>query len=157
MSYRAAVRALLVADQEVLLVRLYVPDTKEYIWLAPGGGIEPSEDHLAALEREVWEETGHQEPSPRITGPVWHRRHAFVFRGESFDQEEFFYYWPVEKFVASGEQNPAEHEAELLDELRWWSVAEIAASDETFVPLTMAEHLRALLAERPTAVIEVGL
>jgi 8-oxo-dGTP pyrophosphatase MutT (NUDIX family) len=156
-SYRPAVRALLVADLEVLLVRLLVPDTGKRIWLAPGGGIEADEDHRTALEREVWEETGYREASPKIAGPVWHRRHAFIFRGESFDQEEYFYYWPVQKFAATGEHNPAEHEAELLDELRWWSLADIAASDEIFVPLTMALHLCDLLSEVPESPVEVGV
>ena len=56
--YRPAVRALLLADREILLVRLFVPDSGKHIWLAPGGGIEPYEDHRSALIREVWEETG---------------------------------------------------------------------------------------------------
>ena len=148
---------MLIADQEILLVRLYVPDTKEYIWLAPGGGVEPDEDQRTALEREVWEETGYRGVVPDSTGPVWHRRHAFVFCGESYDQEEFFYFWPVEKFVATGKQNPAEQEAKLLDELRWWSLADIAASDDTFVPLTMAAHLRGLFQAPPASAIEVGV
>jgi 8-oxo-dGTP pyrophosphatase MutT (NUDIX family) len=157
LSYRTAVRALLIADQEILLVRLYVPDTKEYIWLAPGGGVEPEEDQRTALEREVWEETGYRGVAPHSTGPVWHRRHAFTFCGESYDQEEFFYFWPVEKFVATGKQNPAEQEATLLGELRWWSLADIAASDDIFVPLTMAAHLRSLFQAPPASAIEVGV
>lgn len=157
MSYRPAVRALLIAGQEILLVRLYVPDTDTHIWLAPGGGIEADEDPVTALRREVWEETGFHETQPNIIGPVWHRRHAFVFRGESFDQQEHYFYWPVHRFVASGANNPAENEAALLGELRWWRLNDIATSDEIFVPRALAYHLAALLERVPEATVEVGV
>lgn len=157
MTYRPAVRALLVAERQVLLVRLYVPDTDTYIWLAPGGGVEADEDHLTALKREVWEETGLRQARPVIRGPVWHRRHAFVFRGESFDQDEHYYYWPVQKFTASGANNPAENEAELLGELRWWRIEDMVTSEEIFVPRTLAHHLGELLEVVPDTPTEVGV
>ena len=155
--YRPAVRALLVADLEILLVRLYVPDTDKHIWLAPGGGIEADEPHIAALAREVWEETGHRPDTQDIVGPVWHRRHEFVFRGQQFDQEEHYYYWPVEKFSATGEFNPAAHERELLDELRWWSIEDIKSSDDIFVPLVLGAEVDRLLHQIPSRPIEVGI
>ena len=155
--YRPAVRALLVADREILLVRLFVPDSGKHIWLAPGGGIEAEEDHHAALIREVWEETGHKPNPDDVLGPVWHRRYEFVLRGEAIDQEEHYYYWPVKKFAPTFDLNSDEAEAELLEEYRWWSIEEIAASDEIFVPLVMAAELEKLLLEMPQEPIEVGV
>ena len=155
--YRPAVRALLVADEEILLVRLFVPDSGKHIWLAPGGGIEPEEDHQAALIREVWEETGHKPDPDDIVGPVWHRRYEFVLRGESIDQEEHYYYWPVDKFEPTFDLNADEAEAELLEEYRWWTIDEIVASDEIFVPLVLGAELEKLLVEIPTSIVEVGI
>lgn len=155
--YRPAVRALLVADEEILLVRLFVPDSGKHIWLAPGGGIEPEEDHQAALIREVWEETGHKPDPDDIVGPVWHRRYEFVLRGESIDQEEHYYYWPVDKFEPTFDLNADEAEAELLEEYRWWTIDEIQASDEIFVPLIMGTELERLFKDVPEEPIEVGV
>ena len=155
--YRPAVRALLVADREILLVRLFVSDSGKHIWLAPGGGIESQEDHHSALIREVWEETGHRPNPDDIVGPVWHRRYEFVLRGESIDQEEHYYHWPVEKFEPTFDLNADEAEAELLEEYRWWTIEEIQTSDEIFVPLILGQALEKLLKETPTSMIEVGV
>ncbi len=158
-TVREAVRALLVSEEtdELLLAKLFVPDSGRRIWLTPGGGIEVGETASVALQREVWEETGYKIRHPGT--PVWRRSHSFVFRGEHFEQHEQYFFLRVPKFAPVGEQNPAAHEAELVEEMRWWSLAEIiAAVDETFVPRRLGEHLQPLLAgSLPSAPIEVGV
>ncbi|MFT7654393.1 MAG: 8-oxo-dGTP diphosphatase [Limisphaerales bacterium] len=155
---RQAVRALVVseAEKELLLIRLFVPDTGKHIWLTPGGGIEAGELPVIALQREVWEETGQKISSP--VGPVWRRHHEFVFRGERFEQHEDYYLVRTPKFEPTGHNNPAQHEAELMTEYRWWPLADIAASEEIFVPRKLAAQLRALLnGPVPSSPIEVGV
>ena len=57
MSYRIAAGALVVDRGRILLVREdFSPDGP--FWVAPGGGVEGTEDLAAAAEREVREETG---------------------------------------------------------------------------------------------------
>src|SRR6266536_947645 len=64
LNLRAAVRAIILdEDDHVLLCRFVfphpaVPNGAQAVWAAPGGGIEPGEDGLSALGRELREETG---------------------------------------------------------------------------------------------------
>ena len=49
---RPAVRGVVVTpDADVLLVRFEFPTRT--VWALPGGGLEPDEDHLTALRREL--------------------------------------------------------------------------------------------------------
>lgn len=61
---RPGAYALLPRDGQLLLTR-YLPDDEV---LLPGGGIDPGESPIAALHREVWEETGWKISSPRRVG-----------------------------------------------------------------------------------------
>lgn len=56
-SPRLAVRALILADDRLLLVNAYPGGTSD-LWCAPGGGVEPGQSLPANLIREVHEETG---------------------------------------------------------------------------------------------------
>ena len=56
-NIRTAVRALVIDhDNHVLMVRLDFPNGSW--WVLPGGGIEPGEDEISALHRELREEVG---------------------------------------------------------------------------------------------------
>ena len=145
-EYRQAVRALLVAEpeQEVLLIHTHVPDTDTLIWLAPGGGLHPDETPMQGLLREIREETGLEVNN--ALGPVWTRRMKFHLHGKGWDQSEFFYYVPVNKFEPDNSLNPAADERDIFRGFRWWSARQIAAAtDQIFVPLTFARHFCRLL------------
>ena len=64
LNLRASVRAIILdEDDQVLLCRFVfphpaVPNGAQAVWAAPGGGLEPGEDGLSALRRELREETG---------------------------------------------------------------------------------------------------
>jgi ADP-ribose pyrophosphatase YjhB (NUDIX family) len=64
LNLRAAVRAIVLDEEDrILLCRFVfphpaVPGPATAVWAAPGGGVEPGEDRLVALRRELREEIG---------------------------------------------------------------------------------------------------
>ncbi|MEV4534547.1 NUDIX domain-containing protein, partial [Asanoa sp. NPDC049518] len=77
LNLRTSARAIILDEADrVLLCRFVsphpaVPNGAPAVWAAPGGGIEPGEDRLSALRRELREETG----LATIADPphIWHQ------------------------------------------------------------------------------------
>ncbi|WP_299843908.1 NUDIX hydrolase [uncultured Paracoccus sp.] len=70
---RPGAYALLVRDGQALLTLQTRPEPELQL---PGGGIDPGEAHVAALHREVFEETGWSIAAPRRIGS--YRRFAWL-------------------------------------------------------------------------------
>jgi len=62
---RPGVYAVLLREGQVLLTHQAEPDDEFQL---PGGGVDPGEQPIAALHREVWEETGWSIAHPRRLG-----------------------------------------------------------------------------------------
>ena len=158
---RHAVRALILATdtRRVLLIQMWVPDSDTLIWITPGGGIEPGETSHTALIREVYEETGLRTLTQAQLSkqPIWQRRMRFALHNEDYDQSEDIHLLRVKEFTPSASHNPAAKEAQSFRRFKWWSVNEIAQSDDLFVPRTFALHLTRLLNDgHPDHPIDVG-
>lgn len=136
----------------MLLVRFEFPAGT--VWALPGGGLDPGEDHEAALHRELAEEVG---LSGMTLGPhVWDREHIIPFVDGQWDgQRDRFYLVPVERRV-----EPAPHLSweqlrdERLHELRWWSLPDIEAAARTgtrFAPQRLGPLLADLVTDGPPA------
>jgi 8-oxo-dGTP pyrophosphatase MutT (NUDIX family) len=114
------------------------------VWLTPGGGLDEGEDPDEGLRRELREEL---RLDSFETGPVvWTRRHAFPWYGRTVEQRETFVVVRVPPFEA---QSTPELAVEGGADIRWWTVDEIEASNETFAPRRLAELLRDLLESGP--------
>lgn len=138
---RVSARVLLLdPDGRVLLFRGFDPRRPgSFWWFTVGGAVEPGEDLRAAAVRETAEETGIVLATDALRGPVWRRLATFTFDGRLFEAEEWF-------FVATavGPVDTAgftELEARTVVEHRWWSAAELAATDDTVHPRRLAELL----------------
>jgi 8-oxo-dGTP pyrophosphatase MutT (NUDIX family) len=145
---RQAVRAILLTpDHQVLLVRFEFPAGTR--WALPGGGIDPGEEALDALRRELIEECGLHDPE---IGPhVWSRTHVIPIPQLDLDgQHEQVHLVPV---AAAFTPRPAFDEetlrAELVHELRWWHLEEIETSTAIFAPSTLGRRLRHLVVHGP--------
>jgi len=140
----------------ILLFKLVDPPTGRWWWFTPGGGLAPGETHEAAALRELVEEVGLEGVT---LGPcVWTREHVFPMPGGiRYRQRERFFLVRAEPFEVSTAGH-LDYEVEALAEHRWWSAAEIAASQETFAPRRLGALLGELLQNGPPAApVDVGL
>ncbi|PWJ53521.1 NUDIX domain-containing protein [Quadrisphaera granulorum] len=137
--FRRGARVLLVdtargtASDEVrlLLVRGHDADQVERSWwFTVGGGIGAAEDAREAAAREVREETGLDVSAEELVGPVGERSAVFDFAARTCRQDELFFVAVVPGAEARGVSTSGWTvlEGDVLDELRWWSLPELAAA-----------------------------
>lgn len=153
---RRAARLLVLDEQDrLLLFRVEGGGIRpKPLWITPGGGLHEGESHESAARRELWEETGIEaEPGPC----VWTRRYLFEFNGIWLDEVERFYVVRVEAPELTRDHFEA-HEHAFMPEHRWWTAAEIAASDDWFAPRHLAALLPPIVAgDYPPEPIDTGV
>jgi predicted amidohydrolase/ADP-ribose pyrophosphatase YjhB (NUDIX family) len=132
---REAVRCLVVDRAgRALLVRYADGRGGAGWWGPPGGGLDPGEDHLAAVRRELREELDRDDL--RVGPWIGRRRHTFWLRGW-MTQRERWVLCRAEPFeVDAG--HVATLSAESIRELRWWSGAELRAAAVVTTPRDLA-------------------
>jgi double-stranded uracil-DNA glycosylase len=139
-THRSAVRALVIDDDDrVLLVQYRRPVGDETWWGTPGGGIDPGESDEQALARELREEIGLHEFD---LGPV-----LFEHVGEFPWERELFRQVNRTFLVRVPEHEPRatiDLAAEGVVDVRWWSRAELEATDARFAPPDLVERVRSL-------------
>jgi 8-oxo-dGTP pyrophosphatase MutT (NUDIX family) len=143
---RRAARALLIADQSVLLIKGCDPARPEAgtWWLTPGGGIEGDESIETAMVREILEETGLLVPAEQL-GPVVATRVAeFEFDNVSYRQTECFFAVDVARFTPHTEGWDDVEQRALLEH-RWWTHDELRNTAEQIYPAELATVVAAAL------------
>jgi 8-oxo-dGTP pyrophosphatase MutT (NUDIX family) len=143
---RTAARALLIADRSVLLIKGCDPARPDRgtWWLTPGGGIEDGESLEVAVTREILEETGLVVAPDRVGAVVATRVAHFAFDERTFRQQESFFAVSVAPFTPTDAGWDDLERRELIDH-RWWTLAELEATDEAVYPSELASLLRAVL------------
>jgi 8-oxo-dGTP pyrophosphatase MutT (NUDIX family) len=112
----------------------------EPFWFTIGGGVDDGETTAQAAAREAFEETGLAVDAARLGPPSWRGHARFTFNGRQISQVNDFYVVRVPWFEVSF-AGLEELERDCVDGHRWWSVAELRATDEPYVPVDLPERL----------------
>lgn len=158
---RHSLRALILDERgDVLLVRFWWPGFSDPrgFWANPGGGVEPGESRLEALQRELREEVGLEIDG---LGPeLWTKTALFSMtgpEGEKWDgQVDHIHLCRTPRFDPAPMLSSAQLRDEGLQELRWWSPGELAEPGRVFAPRAlprlMAQLRRDGIPERPITI-----
>jgi 8-oxo-dGTP pyrophosphatase MutT (NUDIX family) len=146
---RPAARAIVVdEDERVLLVRFDFPG-KPPVWATVGGGLEPGETHEQAARRELAEEAGLADVE---LGPiVWTRTHVFELGIKWDGQTEVYYLVRTPPFEPRPTHSWEQLNAEGVTDIRWWTLNELEAAEALFAPRRLPALIRGLLLHGPPA------
>ena len=117
-------------------------------WLTPGGHLEPGESHLEGAVRELFEETGLVLTPEALGEPVW--SHDFVGEPAPGIRRPYHEEWYLLRTPGFEPDDAHWTDDERVDveQWRWWSVAELAATTDALEPAGLAALVERLSAER---------
>ncbi len=148
---RVTGRLLLIDEQgRVLLIHERTEDGSGSYWLTPGGGVEPGETPRQAAVRETHEEAGIDVVLPPDARPALRPR-RWTSNGVGYEQTDHFFAVSVPDGLTVTPARPTELERDLLLGHRWWTLAELRASDATFLPADLADVVEQASPIRRTA------
>jgi ADP-ribose pyrophosphatase YjhB (NUDIX family) len=141
-ALREAARAVVLdPDDRVMLLRY---DENGGFWATPGGSLESGESHRQAVVRELREELGVRHVD--VGRHVATRTKDHLVAGRSVRQAERYYLARVRPEDVDPESAAS---PDNIQEWRWWSLAELAATSQTVYPVELTGLLRGILASGP--------
>jgi ADP-ribose pyrophosphatase YjhB (NUDIX family) len=140
---RRAARVLLVdrADRTLLLRGGDPARPGLRWWFTPGGGLDDGELPADGAARELFEETGLRVEPAELGEPILHQVAHFSYDRRQYRQEQDFFLVRVPEWEVDTAGFDAEEKL-TIDAHRWWSAAELDATDETIYPEDLADLLR---------------
>lgn len=145
---RHTARVLLMDKEDRLLLFKFHSSKRDFVWLTPGGGIDEGEAVNVAAARELWEETG-LTVSPEALGGLVAVTGGFADLGwkKGVFREDFFFHRVDSMDLDMSGFTEVERKA--ISGHRWWTVEELAATDEAVVPWGLVPLLASILRDGP--------
>jgi 8-oxo-dGTP pyrophosphatase MutT (NUDIX family) len=141
LSWRNAARVILLdPDDHVLLMRYDDGPPNGRHWSTPGGGVEEGEEFPTAAVRELGEETGWYDIA--LGDEVYRRTFEMEYAGQIVTQHERLYLARTDQRGRPIHGVEAMHATDGIAAWRWWTLAELDATDEAIWPPGLAALIR---------------
>lgn len=138
---RQAARVILLDPQDrVLLMRYDDPPPNGRHWSTPGGGVEAGESHHDAALRELAEETGWGDIA--LVGEVARYSKVVSIGSRPVLQYERLFLARTDQPARPITGVDAMHVSDGIAAWRWWTLAELDATDESVWPAGLAGLIR---------------
>jgi 8-oxo-dGTP pyrophosphatase MutT (NUDIX family) len=139
---RPAARILLIDDADrILLFRFTPEDGRAPFWCTPGGAVDPGENYAQAARRELYEETGIiADPGPEV---LQRSVDFLTLEGVEVTADERYFLVRTEaRAIDIG--GHTELEQRVMQQWRWFPLADLAAHDENVYPEDLSGILKAV-------------
>ena len=127
-------------DDRVLLMRYDDGPPNGVHWSTPGGGLNPGEHYAAGASRELAEETGWHDVE--LGREIFRRVHVMEYDDMIVRQVERFFLARTDRPRRKIVGVDAMHAADGIATWRWWSLAELDATDEAIWPAELPDLIR---------------
>jgi 8-oxo-dGTP pyrophosphatase MutT (NUDIX family) len=144
--HREVSRILLVDEQDRILLMLTdfprhaVPALR---WITPGGGVERGETHAEGAIRELFEETGLEIADPGA--PVHSADTEAALADGTLQRSHSVFHLVRTTAFTPVDTHWTDDERVDIRAARWWTLAELEATEEEIAPADLVEIVRTVL------------